>query len=62
MRVFGPPREKYQWILWLTPWVWNFGFWRLDPEKTDMALVFRWIVQIGPLEVRRWTDTARRMV
>lgn len=34
---------------------WWVEFWRLDPETTDMARIYVWILHVGPMEIRRWT-------
>lgn len=33
---------------------WHFYFTRLDPSKTGMALIFRWYLRLGPVEIRKW--------
>lgn len=33
-----------------------FFFRRLDPTKTDMALIHVWVLRLGWLEIRRWND------
>ena len=49
--------KRYQFVWW--GWKWALtdpfcGFTRLDPNKTDMALIYRWYWWCGPLEIRRW--------
>lgn len=35
-------------------WRWSFGFKRLDLAETDLALIYRWMLFLGPVEIRRW--------
>jgi hypothetical protein len=47
------PRDRYQLVWW--GWrSWSIGFTRLDPEATDLALIYRWLFYLGPMEIRRW--------
>jgi hypothetical protein len=45
--------SRFQFVWWhLGRGVW--GFKRPDPSNTDIALIYRWFLCLGPLEVRRW--------
>jgi hypothetical protein len=46
-------RPTYQVIWWWGPLDWHIGFKRLDLNETSMALVYKWILCIGPLEIRK---------
>ena len=37
-------------------WGWHFSFTRLDPDETSMAFIFRWYLQLGPVEIRKWVN------
>ena len=39
-------RLQYVWH-----WNWYFGFKRMEG---GLATIYRWVVRIGPLEIRRW--------
>jgi len=45
---------KLQWV-WRDEGDWYFGFWRVPP-CTPEALIYRWILFVGPVEVRRWAN------
>lgn len=46
-------RSRYQFVWW--GWKrWHFGFVRLSPEATDLALIYRWLLHLGPFEIRKW--------
>lgn len=44
-------RLQFVWWGWRR---WSFGFKRLRKAETDFALIYRWMLWLGPLEVRRW--------
>lgn len=44
-------RLQFVWWGWSS---WRSGFVRFNPEKTDLALIYRWSLCLGPVEVRRW--------
>lgn len=35
-------------------WPFMFSFKRLKEKETDMARIYRWVLVIGWLEIRRW--------
>ena len=46
---------RFQFIWWMDPRDWcfrRFGPW--PPNGPNRGLIFRWMVRIGPLEIRRW--------
>lgn len=43
---------RYQFVRW-PEWI-GLGFTRLDPEKTDMALIYEWYLWFGFWELRKW--------
>lgn len=38
-------------IVWFT---WDFGFVKYDIKKTDMALIYDWILSFGIIQIRKW--------
>jgi len=48
-------REKLQFINCFPEWI-GLYFTRLDPAKTDMALIYKWYFGFLWFEVRRWAD------
>lgn len=47
-------RAKYQ-LVWWGFFDMGWGFHRIDPAVTDLGLIYRWCLSLGPLEIRRWT-------
>lgn len=45
--------SSYQFVSWFPDWV-GFGFTRLNPDKTNMALIYQWYFYIGYWEIRKW--------
>lgn len=43
----------YQFI-WHRNWP-RWEFVRLDPAKTDMAYIYEWLLDLGFVEVRKWS-------
>lgn len=37
-------------------WGWHLSFTRLDPDETSMAFIYRWYLQLGPVEIRKWAN------
>lgn len=54
-------REKLQFINCFPEWM-GFYFTRLDPDKTDMVLVYKWYFGFLWFEVRRWVLDSERTV
>ena len=49
--------KRYQFVSWFPELA--FGFRRLDPDKTDIALIYEWVLFFGFWEIRRlatWMD------
>ena len=44
---------KYQIVSWRPDWQ-GFHFVRFNPQKTDLAMIYKWSFTIGYWEVRRW--------
>ncbi len=51
--------SKYQFVSWFPGWIW-FGFTRLDPKKTCMALVYEWYLWLGFWEARKWCSKEKQ--
>jgi|GEM_PF-6613087 len=51
-------KRRFQWVLWRVfrwaSWWPLVAFKRLDPEETCLARIYRWVLVLGPLELRRW--------
>lgn len=48
---------RYQFVWW--GWRnWRFGLAVFDESKTDLAKIYRWSVNFGPVDLRKW---ARRV-
>jgi len=46
--------DGLQWVWWgLLDW--SFTFHRYK-ESENMYFVYKWLIRIGPLEIRRWQD------
>jgi len=55
--------DRFQ-VIWTWHWHYVFqwpwiGFIRMKRAETGLALIYRWVFWIGPLEVRRWTDAVQ---
>jgi len=46
--------KTYQVVIW--PDYHGVHFIRLDPEETNLALIYEWCFFIGYLEIRKWTE------
>ena len=44
---------KFQLISWFPHWQ-GFHFVRFQPDKTDIALIYKWSLSFAFWEVRRW--------
>ena len=51
--------KGYQLVNWWPEWM-GIGFTRLDPARTDMALVYEWYAWAGWWEVRKWCTLKRK--
>lgn len=56
--TFGHPKTHYQLVWHWTSWTWP-RLKRLKRKDTDLALIYRWVLVVGPLEVRRWVTKAQ---
>lgn len=45
--------KTFQFIGWPH---WAFGFKRLSYKETCLALIYKWTLYLGPLEIRRWNN------
>ena len=52
IRVIRASR-RYQLVRWFPDWH-GFAFVRLDPRRTDLALIYDWCLYVGFWELRRW--------
>jgi len=48
--------KRFQFVWWSQARYWTLAFCRLDPKTVALASIYRWVLWIGPLEIRRWTD------
>lgn len=49
-----PGRETFQFVWW--GWSdWGLALVRFNIAETDWAYIYRWILRVGPFEVRRWS-------
>ena len=53
-------RTQYQFINWFPEWQ-GFHLYRPDYAKTDMALIYEWMLDLGWWEVRRWRSAEGAM-
>lgn len=54
-------RFQFVWWGWTSVFVGpSFGFKEFDEEETDLALIYKWTLFIGPLEIRRWWKEMQR--
>ena len=44
-------KNRYQFVWWWSLADWSIGFGRWSGS---MSLIYRWSLQVGPLEIRRW--------
>ena len=44
---------RFQLVWWWRPRDWTLAFCRLDPKTVALASICRWVLWIGPLEIRR---------
>jgi hypothetical protein len=45
--------KRYQFINWFPAWS-RFHVYILDPQKTDLALIYEWSFSFGFWELRKW--------
>lgn len=47
-------RKRWQVMMWWHPrdWAWPLHVWL--PPSDNWRAIYRWIIRVGPLEVRRW--------
>lgn len=46
--------SRFQIMWWWHPRGWYLGWSR--PPSPGLRLVYRWMLSLGPLEIRRWED------
>lgn len=47
-------KGKIQFVWYCNPKGWGLGYAKLGIRRSCMGYVYRWILCIGPLDIRRW--------
>ena len=56
-------RARFQFVWWWSPWDWGITWFRPFPEGgPNDGSIYKWCLQIGPLEIRRWFHGVRIFV
>ena len=46
--------RRFQVVWWWRPSEWQVGF---ERPADGLRHIYRWLLQIGPLDIRRWKET-----
>lgn len=53
--------KRFQFVWWgwkNIEWPW-IKFKKLNPHEHSLALIYKWVFFIGPLEIRRWLNPVK---